>query len=125
MAIRNLKVTLTVLLNSHKFMLVEQHEKVRYENGKATDKTYICATITTPESGFERVDVKLDGEGLKISNDELLARNNALTPVWVQFDGDECKLYQMNGETRVSAKAKSIRLADEAGDISEDSEISL
>ena len=125
MDINQILLTIIVILNTFDIILVEQVEKVLYENGVPTDKKYLAAIVTSIESKFEKITVKLEGEGVPLTNEEIAARNAAHDFVYVGFTGDECKLYRdrSSGETKVSAKAKSIFLKERKDN--NDDEISL
>ena len=112
-----IKLTISQVLDAKKFVLLAQTEKTVYEDGKPTDKKQIVATVTTPESLFEKIDVKLDGAGLPLTNDVLKERTKNLDFVYVVFSGDSVKLYKdfNSGETRATARASSVSLADDIG----------
>lgn len=112
MSINSIAFTISQLLQNNQFILVEQLQKRKYVDGKPTDDTYTVAVVTTPQSGFEKIAVKLDCEPLPISNDEIKSRNSGLNFVWVTFTGDSAKFYNdfKTGTQKVSAHAKSISL---------------
>ena len=105
-----IKLTISQVLDAKKFILLAQTEKTIFEEGKPTDKKHIVATVTTAESLFEKVDVKLDGAGLPITNDVLKERTKNLDFVYVLFENDEVKIYKdfSTNTNKISAKAKSI-----------------
>lgn len=113
--LRTMIFFLSQLLESDKFILVEQLNKRKYIDGKATDETYAVAVVTSPQSGFEKISVKLNCDPLPISNDELKMRNSALNFVWVNFTGDQAKFYTdfKSGAQKVSARAESISFCDD------------
>ena len=106
-----IKLTLSQILEAEKFILLAQTEKTVYDEGKPTDKKIVVATICSAESLFEKVDVKLDGAGLSITNDVLKERTKNLDFVYVLFDNDEVKIYKdfSTNSNKISAKAKSIK----------------
>ncbi len=113
MNLSNLKLNLANVLSSDKFILVEQTEKTRFDkDGKPTSDTYVVADVTSIESGFEKISVRLEGSGLNLTNNEILESNTNLAFVYVDFVDDEVKLYTdfKTGEHKITAKAKSIRL---------------
>ena len=117
--VQNIKFPISIILKTNHPILIEQAEKTLYENGQPTDKKYISAVVTSIESGFEKIAVKLDGPGINISNEEIAAANLAHNFVYVGFTGDEAKLYtDRAGETRISAKASTIFRLD-GGDTDE------
>ena len=109
--ITKLKLKLNQTLGAEKFILLAQTEKTVYDDGKPTEKKQVVATITTPESLFEKIDVKLDGAGASITNDELKDRVENLDFVYVTFEDDEVKIYKdfSTNSNKISAKAKSIK----------------
>lgn len=106
-----IKLTISQVLDAEKFILLAQTEKTIFSEGKPTDKKQIAATVTTAESLFEKLDVKLDGAGLPITNDVLKERTKNLDFVYVSFDDDEVKIYKdfSTNTNKISAKAKSIK----------------
>lgn len=109
--ITKLKLKLNQTLGAEKFILLAQTEKTVYDDGKPTEKKQVVATVTTPESLFEKIDVKLDGAGASITNDELKDRVENLDFVYVTFEDDEVKIYKdfSTNSNKISAKAKSIK----------------
>ena len=87
-----------------------------FEDGKPTERKQVVVTVTTVESLFEKVDVKLDGVALSITDEELKERIEKFDFVYVSFCDDEVKFYRdySSGQNRVTAKAKSIHLYNDA-----------
>lgn len=110
--VKNLKLTIEQLLGKGCFILVSQSEKPVFKDGKPTEEKYWTAEVTTADSGFEKITVKLEGKGLDISNEDLAIRNSKFDFVFVQFVEDSAKIYTdfKTGEQKVSAKAKAIVL---------------
>ena len=111
-SVKNIKFKVAQLLRAERFILVCQTEKYVFKDGKPTGDKYHVATVTTAESCFEKIDDKLEGKGIDISNEALQTRNCNFDFVWVTFEGDEVKIYTdfKSGEQKVSAKAESIHL---------------
>ena len=116
--LKNIDFTISQLLESEKAILVSQTEKAVFKDGKATDEKYTVAEVTTAESGVEKINVKLEGKGIDISNDELTERNCSLQFVFVKFIGDSAKIYTdfKTNEQKISAKAKAITLWNSTDD---------
>ncbi len=110
--ITKLKLKLNQILEAEKFILLALTEKTIFEDGKPTDKKQMVATVTTAESLFEKVDVKLDGVEVSITNDELKDRVKNLEFVFVTFEDDDIKIYKdfSTNSNKISAKAKSMKL---------------
>jgi len=114
--VSKLKLKLSQVLSSDKFILLSQATKPVFENNKPTERNQIVATVTTVESLFEKVNVRLESSaGIEISNEVLAERVKNLDFVYVSFDQDEVKVYRdySSGQNRVTAKAKSMELADD------------
>ncbi|MBP3448218.1 MAG: hypothetical protein J6K51_04265 [Clostridia bacterium] len=111
-----IKLTISQVLDAEKFILLAQTEKTVYDDGKPTDKKQIVATVTTAESLFEKVDVKLDGVALPITDEVLKERIEKFDFVYVSFEADEVRFYRdfTSGQNKVTAKAKSIQLYNDA-----------
>ena len=110
--ITKLKLKLNQILETEKFILLALTEKTIFEDGKPTDKKQMVATVTTAESLFEKVDVKLDGVDVSITNDELKDKVKNLEFVFVTFEDDDIKIYKdfSTNSNKISAKAKSMKL---------------
>ena len=114
--VTKLKLTLGQILGSENFILLALNERTLFEDRKPTDKKIMVATVTTAESLFERVDVKVDNIiGLSVTNEVLAERVKNLDFIFVSFSGDEVKVYRdySSGQNRVTAKAKEMTLAEE------------
>lgn len=113
-SVKNLNFTVSQLLRNNYQILVSQSEKPVFKDGKPTDEKYWVAEVTTAESGFEKILVKLEGKGIDITNEDLAVRNSKFDFVFVQFVADSAKIYTdfKTGEQRVSAKAKAIVLCN-------------
>lgn len=113
--LRSMNFSISQLLESDKFILIEQVEKRKYADGKPTDELYTVAVVTTPQSGFEKISVKLDCKPLPISNNEIKEKNSNLDFVWVKFSGDKAKFYTdfKSGTQKVSARAETINFCDD------------
>lgn len=111
-----IKLAISQVLGAEKFILLSQTEKTIFEDGKPTDKKQIVATVTTAESLFEKVDVKLDGAGLPITNEVLKERTQNLDFIYTVFECDELRIYKdfATNTNKISAKAKSIQLYNDA-----------
>lgn len=111
-----IKLTLEQALGSNKIILLSQTEKAIYEDGKPTERKQVVVTVTTVESLFEKVDVKLDGVALPITDDVLKERIEKFDFVYVSFEDDEIRFYRdfSSGQNKVTAKAKSIQLYNDA-----------
>lgn len=109
--ITKLKLKLNQILEAEKFILLALTEKTIFEDGKPTDKKQMVATVTTAESLFEKVDVKLDGVDVSITNDELKDKVKNLEFVFVTFEDDDIKIYKdfSTNSNKISARAKSIK----------------
>lgn len=113
-SVKNLNFKVSQLLRNNHLILVSQSEKPVFKDGKPTDEKYWTAEVTTADSGFEKITVKLEGKGLDISNEDLAIRNSKFDFVFVQFIEDSAKIYTdfKTGEQKVSAKAKAIVLCN-------------
>lgn len=71
-------------------------------------KSTTVAEVTTAESGFEKISVKLEGKGIDITNEALATRNSNFDFVFVAFVDDTAKIYTdfKTGEQKIAAKAK-------------------
>lgn len=110
--VKNINFTLAQLLGNDKFILVSQAEKILFKNNVPTDERYSVAEVTTAESGFEKIAVKLEGKGLDVSNETLTSRNCNFDFLFVRFVGDSARFYPdfKTGEQKITAKAKAIEL---------------
>lgn len=117
--VKNIKLTVAQLLGKNYQILVSQSEKPVFKDGKPTDEKYWVAEVTTAESGFEKISVKLDGKGIDITNEALATRNSNFDFVFVTFVDDTAKIYTdfKTGEQKISAKAKAITLFTNDDDI--------
>lgn len=117
--VKNIKLTVAQLLGNNYQILVSQSEKPVFKDGKPTDEKYWVAEVTTAESGFEKISVKLEGKGIDISNEALATRNSAFDFVFVKFVDDTAKIYTdfKTAEQKISAKAKAITLFTNDDDI--------
>lgn len=115
--ITKLEFTISQMLKADRFILLKISEKTVYENGKATERKNPTLTITSVESLFEKIEVRLEKCNIDISNDALEKRTKDLNFVYVVFSGDSVKLYKdfNSGETRATARASSVSLADDIG----------
>lgn len=116
--VKNITFSIAQLLEAEKFILVSQSEKAVFKDGKPTDEKYTVAEVTTAESGFEKISVKLEGKGIDITNEALATRNSNFDFVFVAFVDDTAKIYTdfKTGEQKVSAKAKAIVLCNSNDD---------
>lgn len=116
--VNNLNFTVSQLLRNNHLILVSQSEKPVFKDGKPTEEKYWTAEVTTADSGFEKISVKLEGKGLDISNEDLAIRNSKFDFVFVQFIDDSAKIYTdfKTGEQKISAKAKAIELYNNTDD---------
>lgn len=115
--VTKLKLTLGQILGSEKFILLAINDRVVFRDKKPTDEKQAVATVTTAESLFEKVDVKLDSViGLSVTNEVLAERVKNFDFVYVNFSGDEVKVYRdySSGQNRVTAKAKEMTLAEDS-----------
>ena len=117
-SVKNLNFTVAQLLGNNYQILVSQSEKPVFKDGKPTDEKYWVAEVTTAESGFEKISVKLEGKGIDITNEALATRNSKFDFVFVQFIDDSAKIYTdfKTGEQKVSAKANGIELYNNTDD---------
>ena len=117
-SVKNLNFTVAQLLGNNYQILVSQSEKPVFKDGKPTDEKYWVAEVTTAESGFEKISVKLEGKGIDITNEALATRNSAFDFVFVKFINDSAKIYTdfKTGEQKISAKAKAIELYNNTDD---------
>ena len=113
--ITKLEFTISQMLKADRFILLKISEKTVYENGKATERKNPTLTITSVESLFEKIEVRLEKCNIDISNDALEKRTKDLNFVYVVFSGDSVKLYKdfNSGETRATARATSVSLVDD------------
>lgn len=116
--VNNLIFTVSQLLRNNHLILVSQSEKPVFKDGKPTEEKYWTAEVTTADSGFEKITVKLEGKGLDISNEDLTVRNSKFNFVFVEFVEDSAKIYTdfKTGEQKVSARAKAIVLCNSNDD---------
>lgn len=116
--VKNIKLTVAQLLGNNYQILVSQSEKPVFKDGKPTDEKYWVAEVTTAESGFEKISVKLEGKGIDITNEALATRNSAFDFVFVKFVDDTAKIYTdfKTNEQKISAKANGIELYNNTDD---------
>lgn len=116
--VNNLTFTVSQLLRNNHLILVSQSEKPVFKDGKPTEEKYWTTEVTTADSGFEKITVKLEGKGLDVTNEDLAIRNSKFDFVFVRFIDDSAKIYTdfKTGEQRVSAKAKAIVLCNSNDD---------
>lgn len=116
--VNNLTFTVSQLLRNNHLILVSQSEKPVFKDGKPTDEKYWVAEVTTAESGFEKISVKLEGKGIDITNEALATRNSAFDFVFVKFVDDTAKIYTdfKTNEQKISAKANGIELYNNTDD---------
>lgn len=115
MEIKNLKFRLNQLMGDTKFILLEVKEKTVWADGKPTDAKISVATVTTAQSMFEKIDVKLASPPtFAITSETLRERVETLNFVYVTFVNDEATLYRdyATNKNKISARADSILLAD-------------
>lgn len=117
-SVKNLNFTVAQLLGKNYQILVSQSEKPVFKDGKPTDEKYWVAEVTTAESGFEKISVKLEGKGIDITNEALATRNSTFDFVFVKFVDDTAKIYTdfKTGEQKISAKANGIELYNNTDD---------
>lgn len=117
-SVKNLNFTVAQLLGNNYQILVWQSEKPVFKDGKPTDEKYWVAEVTTAESGFEKISVKLEGKGIDITNETLITRNSAFDFVFVKFINDSAKIYTdfKTGEQKICAKANGIELYNNTDD---------
>lgn len=118
MQIAKIILSILQLLGTATPILVSVDEKNIYKDNVRTEGTYTAVTVTSAESGFEKLTVKLATRPtFSFSNEDLTAWNVAGNYIRVAFEGDSCRLWtDRAGNTQVSASAKSVRIVDNSGD---------
>ena len=122
MDIKNLTLNVENALGTRTPILLSVDDRAVYENGEKTNKTYTAVTVTSVESNFEKVAVKVASCAISLSNEAIAERTCALDFVRVSFTNDKVKLYNISGETKITASADRVCLAET---ISDDTEITL
>ena len=102
-----------------RFILVEMGERSEYDSdGNPTDKRVPVVTVTSAESGYSKVMVKLAAKpAFFYENDAITAKNVVGDHIYVTFKGDKCKPWRDKaGTLRISARADSVELASSDDD---------
>lgn len=118
MQIAKIILLIAQLLGTSSPILVALDEKAVYRDGKPTEEKYTAVTVTSAESGFEKLTVKLATRPpFTFTNDEITAKNIAGDYIRVTFDGDSCRMWtDKAGNVQISATAKSVRIVNNGDD---------
>jgi len=97
-------------LGSKEVILLEQKEVTIYEDKKPTDKKQKVCVVVCPSNEFNKVNVKIAGNLIDVSNEVIQKKNSTLDCIFVSFKNFKGSLYTdyKTNEIKVSASADEV-----------------
>lgn len=107
MKLNNLNIGLSNVTNGGRMILTGVRQAYEYVNGKRGDKVIgLRVDVVLEKNNYDSLTVKVSNPVDSLS----AVLENADGPVYVTFEGFSARVYVMNGQADVSAKATAVRV---------------
>lgn len=120
MKISNIELTMDNFAKGGPVILTDFRPAYNYRDGQRVDTELVGrkATVVFPANSYDTLVVTVSNPVDAIS--PILAKATAENPVYVDFEDFQARIYTMQGNTGVSAKASAIRVVPAPGQIDDD-----
>lgn len=115
MRLNKMTLTLSQVCGDRPLILTGVSPTFEYKDSKKTDNQIgVTYEVVAPSQGYEKLRVKVADKTMFITQAEIETMNEQSEDIFVSFENFEAKIYTINGETQVSAKASKIVIVDKS-----------